>query len=165
MYFNLWYKGNWWWTGRPGLLQFMGSQRVGHDWATELNLLIKGIITDNQRKISLCIYFTTSQVKNPPANAGDSRDKTSITRSRRSHETRNGRPLQYSCLENSLDRDRGTIYRTTNSCGPRVNHNWAIEHICFIVDVFFPESTIIDSCLFQQFEEMQMFTYKQDPTI
>ena len=26
-----------WWTGRPGVLWFMGSQRVGHDWATELN--------------------------------------------------------------------------------------------------------------------------------
>ena len=30
-------SGSWWWTGRPGLLRFMGSQRVGHDWATELN--------------------------------------------------------------------------------------------------------------------------------
>ena len=29
--------GSWWWTGRPGVLQFMGSQRVGHNWATELN--------------------------------------------------------------------------------------------------------------------------------
>ena len=29
----------WWRTGRPGLLQFMGSQRVGHDWATELQSL------------------------------------------------------------------------------------------------------------------------------
>ena len=29
--------GSWWWTGRPGVLQFMGSQRVRHDWATELN--------------------------------------------------------------------------------------------------------------------------------
>ena len=28
---------SWWWTGRPGTLQSMGSQRVGHDWATELN--------------------------------------------------------------------------------------------------------------------------------
>ena len=28
---------SWWWTGRPGMLQLMGSQRVGHDWATELN--------------------------------------------------------------------------------------------------------------------------------
>ena len=27
----------WWWTGRPGVLQFMGLQRVRHDWATELN--------------------------------------------------------------------------------------------------------------------------------
>ena len=26
-----------WWTGRPGVLQFMGSQRVGQDWVTELN--------------------------------------------------------------------------------------------------------------------------------
>ena len=30
-------SGKWWWTGRPGMLRFMGSQRVGHDWATELN--------------------------------------------------------------------------------------------------------------------------------
>ena len=30
-------SGNWQWTGRPGVLRFMGSQRVGHDWATELN--------------------------------------------------------------------------------------------------------------------------------
>ena len=28
---------NWWWTGRPGMLQYMGSQTVGHDWVTELN--------------------------------------------------------------------------------------------------------------------------------
>ena len=28
---------SWWWTGRPGVLRFMESQRVGHDWATELN--------------------------------------------------------------------------------------------------------------------------------
>ena len=30
-------SGCWWWTGRLGVLRFMGSQRVGHDWATELN--------------------------------------------------------------------------------------------------------------------------------
>ena len=29
-------SGSWWWTGRPGVLQFMGLRRVGHDWATEL---------------------------------------------------------------------------------------------------------------------------------
>ena len=30
-------SGRWWWTGRPGMLQFMGSQKVGHGWSTELN--------------------------------------------------------------------------------------------------------------------------------
>ena len=30
-------SGSWWWTGRPGVLRFKGSQRAGHDWATELN--------------------------------------------------------------------------------------------------------------------------------
>ena len=30
-------SGSWWWTGRPGVLRFMGSQRVGHDWTTDLN--------------------------------------------------------------------------------------------------------------------------------
>ena len=28
---------SWWWTGRPGMLQSLWSQRVGHDWVTELN--------------------------------------------------------------------------------------------------------------------------------
>ena len=30
-------SGSWWWTGRPDMLWFMGSQKVGHNWATELN--------------------------------------------------------------------------------------------------------------------------------
>ena len=30
-------SGSRWWTARPGVLQFMGSQRVRHDWVTELN--------------------------------------------------------------------------------------------------------------------------------
>ena len=30
-------SGSWWWTGRPGVLRFTESKRVGHDWATELN--------------------------------------------------------------------------------------------------------------------------------
>ena len=35
-------SGSWWWTGRPGVLQFMGSQRVGHDWVTELTDWLTG---------------------------------------------------------------------------------------------------------------------------
>ena len=38
-------SGSWWWTGRPGMLRFMGSQRVGHDWVTELNWNIKDLLT------------------------------------------------------------------------------------------------------------------------
>ena len=31
------YSGSWWRTGRPGVLRFMVSQKIGHDWATKLN--------------------------------------------------------------------------------------------------------------------------------
>ena len=34
-------SGSWWWTRKPGVLQFMGSQRVRHDWVTELILVIQ----------------------------------------------------------------------------------------------------------------------------
>ena len=43
-------------------------------------------------------------VKNPPANAGDIRDTGSIPGLGRSPRGGNGNPLQYSCLENSMDR-------------------------------------------------------------
>ena len=36
-------SGNWWWRGKPGVLQSMGSQRVGHDWAIELNWQVSSI--------------------------------------------------------------------------------------------------------------------------
>ena len=34
-------SGSWWWKGKPGVLKSMGLQRVGHDWVTELNWLVK----------------------------------------------------------------------------------------------------------------------------
>ena len=37
-------SGSWWWTGRLGVLRFMGSQRVGHDWVTELNWIVFVIV-------------------------------------------------------------------------------------------------------------------------
>ena len=43
-------SGSWWWTGRPGMLQFMGSQRVGHNWATELNWTFLKL---NQEKLNM----------------------------------------------------------------------------------------------------------------
>ena len=30
-------SGSWWWTGKPGMLRFMASQRVRHEWVTKLN--------------------------------------------------------------------------------------------------------------------------------
>ena len=44
-------SGSWWWSGKPGVLQFMGLQKVGHDWATELNR------TDVPVTIFLCFGF------------------------------------------------------------------------------------------------------------
>ena len=38
------HSGSWWWTGKPGVLLSMGSQRVGHDWATELNYYSLGLV-------------------------------------------------------------------------------------------------------------------------
>ena len=37
-------SGSYWWTGRPGVLQFMGSQRVGRNWATELNWMLNMVV-------------------------------------------------------------------------------------------------------------------------
>ena len=37
--------GSWWWTGKPGVPQSMGPQRVRHDWLTELNQLITGSVS------------------------------------------------------------------------------------------------------------------------
>ena len=44
-------SGSWWWTGRHGVLRFMGSQRVGHAWATELNW------TELRRSVHLWIFL------------------------------------------------------------------------------------------------------------
>ena len=61
--------------------------------------------------ICICVYTYThtgfpgsSVVKNLPANAREAGDSGLISGSRRSPEVGNGNPLQYSCLENSIDR-------------------------------------------------------------
>ena len=66
-------------------------------------------------------YFWASQValvvKNPPANAGDIRDMGSIPGSGRSPGEGHGNPLQYSCLENPMDRGVwwATVHGVTKS--------------------------------------------------
>ena len=51
-------SGSWWWTGEPGLLQSMGSQRVRHDWATELNWILKfEVVAGVLQQIKNCWLF------------------------------------------------------------------------------------------------------------
>ena len=49
---------SWWWTGRPGMLWFMGSQRVGHDWATELNWIQGSLRIRGKTNIYCLLVFT-----------------------------------------------------------------------------------------------------------
>ena len=52
-------SGCWWWTGRPGMLWFMGSQRVGHNWVTELNW------TENQDRAIQIIWVYWIPIRLP----------------------------------------------------------------------------------------------------
>ena len=91
---------SWWWTGRPGMLQSMGSQRVGHDWVTKLTdwqcgviLVADGHIVDmqcNWGSLSFWtpfffFFFTLKYTKvvllvlNLPSNAGDIIDTGSLS--------------------------------------------------------------------------------------
>ena len=47
-------SGSWWWTGRPGVLRFMGSQIVAHDWTTELNWTLCLLI---KKEYQCCILY------------------------------------------------------------------------------------------------------------
>ena len=52
-------SGSWWWTGKPGVLQSMESQRVGHNWATELTELI--LKTENWAGFCSIFFFSTAK--------------------------------------------------------------------------------------------------------
>ena len=57
-------SGSWWWTGRPGVLWSMGSQRVGHDWVTELNRIFVGKVTSllfNMLSMLVIAFFPRSK--------------------------------------------------------------------------------------------------------
>ena len=78
-------------------------------------------MTINAINFLLLLMLGASQValvlKNPPANAGDVRDAGSIPGSGRSSGGGNGNPLQYSCLENSMNRGTwwATVHRVAKS--------------------------------------------------
>ena len=81
---------SWWWTGRPGVLWFMGLQRVGHNWATELILIICYIFSVFPRLPG------SSDGKESACNAGD---WGLVPGSGRPSGGEDGNPLQHSCLE------------------------------------------------------------------
>ena len=62
-------SGSWGWTGRPGVLQFMGSQKVGHDWATELNwiVLISKVKVKSLGRVRLFVTPWTAAHQAPPS--------------------------------------------------------------------------------------------------
>ena len=59
-------SGSWWWRGRPGLLRFMGLQRVRHDWVTELNWT-EGAINDSCTQEMSCSRFWRNKIQAQPA--------------------------------------------------------------------------------------------------
>ena len=81
-------------------------------------LHLRGLISPNEASFP---GVNASQVelvvKNPPANAGDVRDKGLIPGSGRFPGEGNGYPLQYSCLENPMDRGAwwATVHRIAKS--------------------------------------------------
>ena len=75
---------------------------------------------DQQGSPHFAVYFTSQVVlvvKNPPANAGDTGDMSSVPGLGRSPGGGHGSPLQYSCLENLTNREawRATIHRAVKS--------------------------------------------------
>ena len=76
------------------------------------------VFKQNQNKVRG--FLDSLVVRNPPANAGDAVDVDSILGSVRSPGARNANPLQYSCLENSMDRGpwRTPVNRVTESWTP-----------------------------------------------
>ena len=61
-------SGSLWWTGRPGMLQFMGLQRVGHNWATELNWTESSLCARHYGKcwdgvVNKTVLFTPSIIR------------------------------------------------------------------------------------------------------
>ena len=110
---------SWWWTGKPGVLQSMGQQRVGHDWATEWSwchhLRCQGgvhpawisqlpesstlettALAKSHISQGIPRWFTG---KESACQAGDS---SAILGSGRSSGEGNSKPLQFSCLGNPM---------------------------------------------------------------
>ena len=120
----------------PWTIKSMGSQRVGHDWVTFT-------LQDIGDRLNICtlkkkrLRYTKNLgfpsglvVQNPPANARDLRDRCSIPGLGVSPVGGHGNPLQYSCLENPMDRGAwlAIVHRVAKSQIRHFWNDWACTH-------------------------------------
>ena len=153
---------SWWWTGRPGVQQSMGSQRAGHNWVTGLNWiertscempgwmkhklgsrLLGGISITSDKG-----FPSGAEVKASACNVGD---LGSIPGSGRSPGEGNGNPLQYSCLKNPVD--RGAWWATVHG-SQRVGHDWATSlHFHYADDTMLKAESWEDLSLLMKVKE------------
>ena len=125
-------SGSWWWTGRPGMLWFVGSQRVGRDWVTELNWTEcrrpwfnswVGKIHWRRFRLPTPVFLgfpCGSAGKESACNAGN---LGSVPELGRYPGEGKGYPLQYSGLENSMD---CKVHEVTKSQTPLSNFQFTL---------------------------------------
>ena len=94
-------------------------------------------------------------VKNLPANEGDMRDRSSIPESGRSSGGGHGNPLQYSCLENPMDRGawRATVHAVAKTMYATEHAHIHISYIAeilvaYILEFIFSGGEIVTDCTF-----------------
>ena len=106
-------SGSWWWTGKPGMLQSMGSQsdtteqlnwteKIGGLDCSNIDFCFFGLFS-----FQVCLLFSSMDFpggSDGKASAYNAGDPGSIPGSGSPGEG-NGKPLQYSCLENPMDRE------------------------------------------------------------
>ena len=93
------------WTEERGRLQTMGLKRVRHNWATSRSLLLSRALRASQvARVVKNLPTNAGDIRDISSNPGSGRDMGSNLGSGRSPGGRRGNPLQYSCLENLMDR-------------------------------------------------------------
>ena len=119
---------------KKGKVQLGGSAKKG--WSRRRNMNVKSLSLNHRCAHDTCFLYHTelfsrwlnhikgfwagSMIKSPPVNAEDAGDTGSVPRLGRSPGDRNGNPLQYSCLENPMDR----VHLREESMGSqRVRHD------------------------------------------
>ena len=104
--------------------QYSGLFLFRMDWLGLLSVqgTLVSLLQHPSSKASILHSFPKgSVVKNPPANAGNTGDAGSVPELRTSPEAGNGNPLQYSCLENAIDRESSGLQFMGSQ---RIGHDW-----------------------------------------